>query len=446
MTIRKKMTLWYTLTLSVLYIGICSVVLANYNPAVQKGTAKFLQEESQELAEDLEFNKGILYWDDEPSTTPGVYYSIFADADTLVFSNHEMNWLNDLPFNGAETVKSEQEGKSWIVVDRFAYEDDQPIAQVRVAYSESSSAQASGTQYMVLLFFIGFPIIALIALIIGSVIAKVSLQPIDSITKTAAKIKSSGELNQRVSLAQNNDEVGRLAQTFNSMLDALQQGFEREQQFTADASHELRTPLSVIIAYSEDALHQKNITPEEYQDSMEVIHRTGQTMQTMLTQMLLLSRMFEGTQQLEKSPLQLDELLFDVSEELSDLTAQKQITLTVNAQPVTFSADLMLFTRMIINLVGNAVRYSEENTMIELNGWQEQNKVIVEVKDHGIGMTPENLEHIFERFYQADPSRKRKGSGLGLAIVQQIVTLHNGTITVQSELGKGSCFRVELPI
>lgn len=439
------MTIWYTLTMALLYISVAIFVLASYNPAVRKGTTQFLQNEAKELAHDLELKHDVLYWDDSPSTEPGVYYSIFKDTNTLAFSNHEMDWLNDLSFNAAEVVHIQNDGKSWIVVDRLAYDDDQPIAQVRVAYSESSAAQSSGTQYMFSLFLIGFPIIAALSLLVGWFIAKYSLKPIDKITKTADEIASSGELSKRVTIVLSHDEVGRLAKTFNNMLNALQDAFAREQQFTNDASHELRTPLSVIIAYAEDALNSKNPSLNEYKNSMQTIYAKGKDMQAMISQMLLLARMFEGTRAIEKHPLQLDEVLQDVVEELTEKAEEKNISISILSVPVQFDADLLLITRLFLNLIENAIRYSDYDTQIKITGSKENNFVVIKISDQGYGISAQDQPHIFERFYQADASHSSNGTGLGLAICKQIVLLHNGTITLESEVGKGSCFTICLP-
>lgn len=446
MTIRKKMTLWYAITMAVLYIGVCIFVLFSYSPAVRKGTTQFLQEEAKELADELETKDGILHWDDAPTTNPGVYYSVFINSNTLAFSNHEMNWLNDLPLNAAESTQMLVDGKTWIIVDKIAYEDDQPIAQVRVAYSESTSAQTGGTRYMLILFLIAFPIVCLGALGIGWVVAKASLKPIDKITKTAAEITHSGQLDKRVGFSNTKDEVGRLASTFDEMIFALQDAFAREQQFTNDASHELRTPLSVIITHAEEALHNPNATVKEYHESMEIIFQKGRDMQTMLSQMLLLARMFEGTQALEKSPLQLDEVLADIAEEMQEIADEKQITLVLSSTDTEIHADLILVTRLLINIIGNAIRHTGNGKAIEIRGFTQNNNAIIEIEDQGEGISPDDIPHLFERFYQADTSRNSEGTGLGLAISQRIAHLHGGEITVTSQKGLGSCFRITLPV
>lgn len=446
MTIRKKMTLWYAITMAVLYISVCIFVLFSYSPAVRKGTTQFLQDEANSLVDDLETKNGILYWDDAPNTNPGVYYSVFIDDKTLAFSNHELNWLNDLPLNAAETTEIQVDGETWIIVDKIAYEDDQPIAQVRVAYSESTSAQISGTRYMFILFSIAFPIVCIVALGIGWVVARASLQPIDKITKTAAEITHSGQLDKRVGFSNTKDEVGRLANTFDDMISALQDAFTREQQFTNDASHELRTPLSVIITHAEESLHNPQATAEDYRESMEIIFRKGRDMQTMLSQMLLLARMFEGTQALEKSTLNLNEVLFDIAEEMQEIADEKNISLTASATDTALQADLILITRLLINLIGNAIRHTETGKAIEIRGFVEKSCAIIEIDDQGDGISQEDIPHLFERFYQADTSRNSKGTGLGLAISQKIANLHGGEITVTSEKGVGSCFRVSLPL
>lgn len=262
-------------------------------------------------------------------------------------------------------------------------------------------------------------------------LAKRAIRPIADITRTAEAI-SAGDLSKRIAEPSARDEVQELAITFNTMLDRLQESFQRERQFTSDASHELRTPVAVISACAEELAE-------------EPLSEDGR-MNKIISQLLVLTRGYEGRYHLDKERLPLREAVGSVLEELAEPAAAQGISL-FNQVPAEIEvwADQSLLTQLLINLVGNAVKYGKQGGWVIIRASQEREDCVLTVSDNGIGMSPEELEHIFERFYRADKARDRSGSGLGLSIAQWIVHLHGGEITAQSQLGKGSQFTVALP-
>ena len=241
-------------------------------------------------------------------------------------------------------------------------------------------------------------------------------------------------------------ELGELSRTLNRMIASLEDAFQRERRFTSDASHELRTPVAVIGAYAEGLLADRTLSAES-REKADIILTECRRMQRMIQQMLTLTRGQEGRYPVALECVCLTDVLQGVNDTLKDAAAQKQMTLQVTCEsPVWLAADQSLLTQLFLNLVENAIKYGKDGGHVTCKARQEGQHAIITVCDDGIGIAPENLEYIFDRFFRADSARNRSGSGLGLSIVQWIVQLHHGQIQVESTLGKGSCFIVTLPL
>lgn len=244
------------------------------------------------------------------------------------------------------------------------------------------------------------------------------------------------------------DEIARLAQAFNAMLDRLEAAFEREKQFTSDASHELRTPISVILSQADFALANPGDPQETLRRFRRFNHRVKK-MSALVAQLLELTRADNQTLRLEKEPIDLATLCETVAEELAERADKRGISIECLLQPeVMLEGDQTLLTRMMMNLVSNAISYGKEYGHIWIRLIQKDTGIRLSIEDDGIGIAPEHINRIFDRFYRVDSSRSgaQGGSaGLGLAMVRWIVQAHDGTIQVESEPGKGSAFLVIFP-
>lgn len=220
--------------------------------------------------------------------------------------------------------------------------------------------------------------------------------------------------------------------------------FERQKKFVSDASHELRTPLSIMLAYTELLEHKKS--------SPEIIRRLKDEITSMadFTGKLLQFARFDNNQALvNKEPFDLTAFLHDIYQNTKPLAKQKDINLSAEIAPsLTVTADKVLIRQLIYILLDNAIKYSPEKSKIILSAQADKKQIYITVKDHGIGISAENKQHIFERFFRADKSRSRniEGVGLGLAMALLIVQKHKGQIEVKSELNKGSTFIITLPL
>jgi heavy metal sensor kinase len=281
----------------------------------------------------------------------------------------------------------------------------------------------------------------------GLFLAGRALDPIDRITRAAAAI-GADDLSSRLNLRGSHDEVGRLAATFDRMLERLDQAFRRQRQFTADASHELRTPLTMLASQIDVAL-KRNRTLAEYKDLLRSMREDTARMSQLVSELLTLARADAGQQLLTREELDLGDLVRSVVPTMEAIATEHGVQLTEQVQPgITISGDQMRLTQLLINLIDNAVRYTPSGGRVAASVERDGAVASLRVADTGVGIDADHLPHVFERFYRADPARARAegGAGLGLAIAHWIATAHGGEISVQSEVGRGTTFTLRLPI
>lgn len=291
------------------------------------------------------------------------------------------------------------------------------------------------------------PLLLLLAAGGGYWTAGRALSPILSMIAAAEAIHPS-DLSARLQVPGAADELQRLALTLNRMLARLQAGFGRITRFTADASHELRTPVALLRTRTEILLRRTR-TPEEYKTGLEASLQELEQTSVLLEQLLLLARGDAGAETLHFADVRLDELIAATAADMQALTEEKHLTwsLVLPPQNVRVSGDAAALRRMLLVLLDNAVKYTPEHGAVGITLQACQEHTAVEIRDTGIGIRKEDLAHIFDRFYRADPARVRAdgGAGLGLAIGLWIAERHGGSITVESTPDEGSVFRVILP-
>lgn len=272
------------------------------------------------------------------------------------------------------------------------------------------------------------------------------LQPITQITDKVRKITAQ-DLNQRLNIPAR-DEIGRMAATFDDMIDRLQASFERQKRFTSDASHELRTPLAVMQADLSLALRRPRSAPE-YRGTLESAQEEVSRLSHIVNDLLVLARLDTDVAQIGREPVQLDDLIERVVARLRPLATERSIRLryTINA-PATMIGDQTRLKQVFINLLDNAIAYTPDGGSIHVSMVTDGMQAEVTVADTGIGIPPEDVPHVFERFYRSEEARTRnhEGTGLGLAIAQKVVQAHQGRIEVSSTPGKGTTFQVFLPL
>jgi signal transduction histidine kinase len=295
---------------------------------------------------------------------------------------------------------------------------------------------------LMMTLLIGVPVMALLVGFGSHYLAARALAPIDEITETARRI-SAEDLGARLKL-NTDDEVGRLASTFNGMLGRIHAAFIREQQFTADASHELRTPLAAMMAIL-DSVRAHRRTPEEYEVALADLAKESERLRT-LTENLLRLAQGRNSKPDNHEATDLSMLLRDVTDSLRPLAESKGITMNCDvAEDLMVRGDNDDLIRLFVNLLENAVKYTQCGG-ISVSAKVVGGFAIVAVEDTGIGIPAADLPYVFDRFYRVEKSRSEGSAGLGLAIALDIVRSHDGTIRVRSEEGKGTTFEVQLAL
>jgi len=299
-----------------------------------------------------------------------------------------------------------------------------------------------------MLLLVSIPILLLCAAGGGYWLSRRALAPFDQITQTARSV-SIQNLSSRLVVPQSRDVLQRLSETFNSMLERLEAAFKKITQFTADASHELRTPVAVMRTRAELSL-RKTRTVDEYREALTQIHTDLEKTSDLVEKLMLLARADYGAEVLQLSSANLGEIVRDACSQGRTLSENKQISFYEQMPdfPVWVKADAHALRRLFLILIDNAVKYTPTGGQIEVFVATDNGSALAVVRDTGIGIAPEDLPNVFERFYRADKARSREsgGVGLGLSIGRWIVETHGGTIEVQSSPGHGSIFQVRLPL
>ncbi|MEJ2262925.1 MAG: ATP-binding protein [Anaerolineales bacterium] len=271
-----------------------------------------------------------------------------------------------------------------------------------------------------------------------------ALAPIDHMTRTARRL-SAEDLSERLNLPGTDDEVGRLASTFDSMLGRLEAAFRRERQFTSDASHELRTPLAAMQAII-GVVRERRRAPEDYEQALDDLAEQTDRLRTLTEDLLNLAR-GDAAKPVEFEEVDVSTLLCDLSDSFRPLAEKKDLTLITNLpESITISGDSDSLIRLFANLLDNAIKYTSRGGITLSAHRTVENMLEVFITDTGDGIPAEDLPHIFDRFYRVEKSRATRGTGLGLAIAANIAHAHKGSIEVSSTVGEGTTFTVQLPI
>src|SRR5579863_8861088 len=299
-----------------------------------------------------------------------------------------------------------------------------------------------------LLLFISIPLLLVCAAAGGYWISTRALAPVDQITQTARTI-SAQNLSSRLVVPQTRDELQRLSETLNGMLERLESAFKKITQFTADASHELRTPVAVMRTRAELSL-RKARSADEYRDVIAEVLAELEKTSGLIEQLMFLARADSGAETLHFAATNVAEVLREACYQGSALAEAKQIAFQeqISGDSVWIQGDASSLRRLFLILIDNAVKYTPVNGQVEVSLRQSDGYAVAEVRDTGIGIAETDLPNVFERFYRADKARTREsgGVGLGLSIGRWITEVHAGTIEVHSSAGHGSSFQVRLPI
>lgn len=445
--------------LTLLYASIFSLVLILLNASVLYGIKFFLVNQSMQkvsnisntIAERIKGSPNEQMSLDDPEliaearADSTISVRIANPDGALVNSEDNFQW-KAIPFKSSlNSIKKIESGELHLVV-----ENRQILSEGKTkAYLQVAGNMEKEYMFIKVLFALmaGADAIGIaISLLAGYLISKRMLFPIDRITKAAQSI-SINHLDRRIEVNQTDDELSRLAKTFNEMIDRLKQSFDRQNQFVSDASHELRTPISVIQGYIGLIDRWGKEDKSVLQESIDAIKNETAGMTELIEKLLFLARGDSGSQKLQKTEFGLKELIDEVGRESQLISKQHNIQYGV-VEDVSVFADRKMIKQMLRALIDNSIKFTPPGGIIVVQSFKNEESVNITVKDTGIGIPQEELCRIFNRFYRVDKARTKEtgGSGLGLSIVKWIVDAHNGRIQAESIIGEGTSITAEFPI
>jgi signal transduction histidine kinase len=391
---------------------------------------------------------------------PG-YFMVLDQNGKLLYSSAMMRMLgaddqltiltNALKINDSTgfNVRVREDSVSLFAVGRRSNSVGPNIARVITALPTSLAELAP--QLLIGTIIVVAPIIFLFSMVVAYLVVGRAFQPVDQLINEVEAITDGRSLHRRLPADSSNDELSRLSITVNAMLTRLEGSFAALRRFTADASHELKTPLTVLRADVERAMHPGTNRSERMVALEEALQETAR-MSDLVNSLLTLARADEGRFDIYREPIELEPLMREVYETAVILGEDAGLTLSLAAlEDGIVMGDRARLRQLFLNLVTNAIKYTPRGGRVELSVTRRgSDEIVVVVRDTGIGIAANDLPHVFDRFWRADRVRSRAsergGFGLGLAICQWIVQAHGGAISVQSRLGRGSIFTVQLPI
>lgn len=453
-SIRWRLTLWYGATLGVLLAVFSISLLVLTRQQLLARTDAALREELQELALEVQLAKTNSEFTEHLQARfyqHDIYDFLVSDSQGLVLfassglsatqvqgllpSDMSEAWqystqeLGDAgSFRIARTVADGPRGRNVV----------QAVTPLKPLFEEMRTLQ--------LLIAVLLPFGVAVALAGGHFLAVRALSPVEQIVRVAESITISG-LDRRIEVANPHDELGHLATTLNTLIARLERAVDEIRRFTADASHELRTPLAVLRSEAESAL-RKLRTAEEYEQTLKVVVDEATRLGCLADQLLSLSRQDAGISECRLELVRIDALLLDVVDLLRPLTESRGVQLNAtDIEPCEIHGDDVRLSQAFFNVVDNAIKYTAQGGAVDIRCNVANGTAVIVVSDTGIGIPPEHMGRVFDRFYRVDASRHSLtgGAGLGLAIARTAVLAHQGEIALQSELGIGTSVTIHLP-
>jgi len=439
MSYRRKLTLTITVCLVCLIVSSVIVLIflnhAHYTGSPTDMLKEAVQSNANIIAASLEGEE------DFQTSFRGVSCALYTDTGTRIIGRLPEHALSKLAFVTDSVRSYDISGETYYVYDLYTRSIDNGF-WVRGAVGSSQFSSPG--------LIIGLVIALIIPLLISILmiawfIDRTTLLPVERLAASVSEIEGDRTMSRRVDSG-GSSELRRIGSSINVLVSRLERSSTAHKQFTSDVSHELRTPITVILAECEHA-KRKCTTSEDYLKSLDVIEKEGKHMSSIVESLLALTRMEGGSDVYPLEPHDLSlfvESCYYEAEALMD----KGISLESFIEPgLTANFNELLLSHGVMNLLGNAVKYGKENGHVRLSLSAQGNMGVITVSDDGIGISEENLDKIWNRFWQADPSHSSKnGCGLGLSLVKEIALYHNGYTQVSSILGEGSSFRIFIPL
>ena len=444
-SIKTRITIWYTTLMFVLIVVVLSLVGGlSYQLSIDSVEKDVILQVTQ-VRESLSKRQ------------PGVFEIIESKEEFKNVSIYEMDGkyivgqynydVVSIPFEEGVPRKENIDGKEYIVYDARTPGPPGRHGGFWIRGVESVNSTMLLGRSAIIIMLILIPLILLLTALGGYYITKKAFNPVNNIVKTANDISAQKDISKRIEIAPDSkeDELHHLSVTLNKMLDKIENLIKQEKQFTSDASHELRTPISVILAQGEYLL---DIAKDEKEKELaQTIVDKSKQVSKLVSRLLLLARIDQNRQKFNKEKVDLGVIIDVAVDSMKELAAQKEILLLSNVPEGTIvDADESLLLSAITNLISNGIKYGNESGHVSVSASKNGDKTEIIVADNGVGISEEHIDKIWTRFYRVDDVRNDEygSSGLGLSMVKSIIELHGGEISVKSQLGKGTQFRVIL--
>ena len=431
-----RVTVWFTTVIIFLFSIVLSSAILLEDRYINNTSTEELVNAVEKIYEDP---------DEFENFDDGIYYIKYNENNDIIAGKIPKDFDTTLAFSIEDINTYQIENRKFLYYDtRLKNTGD----WIRGIYPLSRFQNDISRMWNIVFYYLAPLFIAFVSFV-GYKIVKNAFQPVKKISETALAIKKSKNFSRRIELDYSEDEIHKMASTFNEMLDTLEEVFIHEKQFSSDVSHELRTPISVILAQSDYAINYTE-TLNEAIESFEVINRQAKKMKKLVNQIMELSKL-ERQNEIEKERVNFSNIILESLRDyktLLEINEEKKIELIIDVEKdLRIYGNRLMLERLFVNLFVNAMKFTQSVIVVSLN--RENREIVLQIKDDGIGISTENQKYIWDRFFQIDDSRNKDeniGSGLGLSMVNRIVQLDSATIELESEIGKGSCFIVKFPI
>jgi two-component system OmpR family sensor kinase len=458
MPIRIRLTLWYTLLLGAILIIFSTALYFVLEFSLHAQLDSALQDRAQQVINGIEVQAvfdqrtgQVIIPEADIFSSSSIFVQIIDNEGQLITKSYNLgehqipidSQLLEQNLNGESSFQTVTKQNGMMrIFSRPIYLGPHVLAVIQVG---QSLVTIENIMRQVLLFLIaGTAFFLMLAALVGAFLARKALQPIEVINRTADQIVSGQDLKQRLPCPNTNDEIDRLIETINKMLQRLDNFFQAQIRLSADVSHELRTPLTAIRGNVDLLRRGAAKSPDELDEALTDIEAELNRMSRLVADLLLLSQADAGLS-LRIETVELDTIVLDVYRQARIIAADSVHVQLGHEDQAVIQGDADRLRQLLINLIINAVKHTPSGGTVTLSLHREAEWVRIIVEDTGRGIASKDLPHIFDRFYRVQENGQITGSGLGLSIAQWIAQAHDGQITVDSEINKGSVFTLWLP-
>jgi heavy metal sensor kinase len=458
MPIRLRLTLWYLLILTIVLIAVAAGVYGFVATEERQSVDRILRERAQSF---VSAYAGEIKEEPEAKAFQEVGQN-YSEDDVLIYARAgQIVWRSPPRLLRVADFRSIPDVRSAIDRAFGGREQHTSFADIRViaapipgarfvfVSTESLAGRRGALLRLRNAFLIVIPLAIVIAAIGGYFLAMRSLAPVAQMASAASRIEAEN-LSERISVRNPSDELGRLAAVLNALLERLERSFQQQKQLLADTSHELRTPVTIIRSEADVTLSRER-TVDDYRRALETIRSEATHLTGLIEAVLLLARADAQQLRIAHQPLNLGDVVRETVQSLRTIADRRGIDLKCAVDgPMPMEGDTGLIRRMLLNLLDNAIKFTEGGGRVSLDAHRAGPQYVIKVSDSGVGVPREAQEHIFDRFFRVDSARGRdrdtaSGAGLGLAIARWIAHAHGGDLRLLQSTSSGSVFEATLP-